>query len=86
MTLSVLNRRGVPQPAGNTLLNVCFLCRKDTVLTYVEPVSTSSIHRSFSGRLLSSWVAINVVLVLGVVLPQMQDSVAHLTEQNLPVL
>lgn len=85
MTLSVLNRRGVPQPAGNTLLNVCFLCRKDTVLTYVEPVSTSSIHRSFSGRLLSSWVAINVVLVLGV-LPQMQDSVVHLIEQNLPVL
>lgn len=85
MTLSVLNRRGVPQPAGNTLLNVCFLCRKDTVLTYVEPVSTSSIHRSFSGRLLSSWVAINVVLVVGV-LPQMQDSVVHLIEQNLPVL
>lgn len=86
MTLPVLNRQGVPQPAGNALLNVCFLCGKDTVLTYVEPVSTSSTHRSFSGRLLSSWVAISVVVVLGVVLPQMPDFVAHLIEQNLPVL
>jgi len=31
-------------------------------------------------------VAINVVMVLGVVLPQMPDFVAHLIEQNLPVL